>query len=514
MLSERRWTFVLTAGAAFVASVVLIQSEPRSYEARTVVQLADGASATQVFDDVSLAEAAQQAHAVPDRAWWNRALTPGSESRVASLKQQLRIEEASNHIVQLRFHSADARQTANFLNALVESSILARRRAVEQAARELRDRIADVEARLAADLRDLRGTAPGSPARELLEDQVAAHRRLHATLLDRMNNELAPQDAGIRVIAKAQPPAEPDRAGRELQVLISTFGAIALGFAAVVIRDKTDPLIRTPEGAHGPILGAIPRARGDASPAGEADYVERIAWESKDSEESESFRAVLASLLVSPESQTRTLLITSPRAAEGKTTLACNLAIALAEIDRRVLLIDADLRRPRLHAILEVANTSGLGDLLCANASVLDLPPEQLVKKTAIPNLTLLPSGPGTDGIFNRLYSARMSRLLARFRGEFDHVIVDAPPALEVADARALARSVDGVVVVLRAGRSDKRDAAEVIEQIKRDGARFIGTVLNGWPSSPRGLRYRRSYGYHAGRDAEVDAAFNGSVAR
>jgi polysaccharide biosynthesis transport protein len=260
-------------------------------------------------------------------------------------------------------------------------------------------------------------------------------------------------------------------------------------------------------------LGAIPQAPrlGPLGArllraAGKDGTVERIAWEQKDCEFSESFRAVLASILlpVRHGESPRVFVVTSPRPGEGKTTVSSNLAIALAEIKHRVLLIDGDLRRPRLHEIFDLANTTGLSDLLCEKESVLDLPVEQLAQKTSIPNLFLIPSGPGPDGIFNHLYSTRVVRLLDRLREEFDHVIIDAPPTLEFADARVLARSSDGVILVFRANQTDRRTALAVVEQLMRDRIPILGTVLNDWnPKSAGGYgdyAYRGRYGSEEAR--------------
>jgi len=174
-----------------------------------------------------------------------------------------------------------------------------------------------------------------------------------------------------------------------------------------------------------------------------------------------------------------------------------------------VLLIDADLHRPRLHAVVDVANTSGLSELLCAHSSVLELAAQQMVKATGIPNLSLLPSGPGADGIFNRLYSARVKGLLGRFREAFDYVIIDTPPALETADARVLARSSDGVIVVLRANRSRTPEALETAGQFLRDRVPVIGTVLNDWPAKAARAGYYGAPRYSANRDraSEIPAA-------
>lgn len=330
--------------------------------------------------------------------------------------------------------------------------------------------------------------------------------------------------SNIRVVGPAEAATAPFKPNVPLDLAVGLFTGLVLATGSVLMLEQTDRRLRAP-GDIGvthmlPELGAIPSvprlhplSRRLLRSAGKDGAIERITWEQKDSQFSESFRAVLASILLpSRNGETpRVLVITSPQPGEGKTTVASNLAIALAEIKHRVLLIDGDLRRPRLHQIFDVANTTGLSDLLCEKESILDLPTEQLVKKTTIPNLNLLPSGPGPDGIFNRLYSPRMLRLCCRFREEFDHVIIDAPPTLEFADARILARNAEGVILVFRANRTNKRTALAVIEQLMRDRIPILGTVLNDWNPKTAGgygdYAYRQPYGYQSGGDAYAVAA-------
>lgn len=505
---RRKGTVLAAVLASLTAALCALHFAPRVYEAQAVLE-PDDANAASAFDDALVESVAKRLNVANGSTWWDRLVRA---SPVSALKRNLRIEQDGARALRIRFESSDPQMAARFANALaenyVEQNAEARRRAADDSARALRARASQVGTQLQQDRAALRADAPRA---ELLRDRVEANRRIYESMLEQINQAAIAPPSGVRVIAMAQAPLEPSRPGAPTQLGLAILFGIVLGAGAAMLREKTDTKIRGPEVVSGvPMLASIPRAPRPERGAIDPPAIERAAWEAKDSEASEAFRSVLASIFSFPSGRgIRAMLITSPRAEEGKTTVASNLAIALAQIQRRVLLIDADLRRPRLHAIFDVANTSGLGDLLCANPSVLDLPPGQLVKNTDIPNLSLLSSGPGTDGIFNRLYSSRMSRLLARFREEFDHVVIDAPPALEVADARMLARGADGVILVLRANRSDKRDAAAVIEQLRYDGARIPGIVLNEWRASRRDYRYRQPYGYGAGgadkaQDAEL----------
>jgi receptor protein-tyrosine kinase len=218
----------------------------------------------------------------------------------------------------------------------------------------------------------------------------------------------------------------------------------------------------------------------------------------------EAYRATLTSILLPTMNGEgpRVLVLTSPEAGAGKTTVTSNLGMATAEIGRRVLLIDADLRRPRLHRLFEIPNSFGLTDILRITTPLEDIPVNQLVRQTKIPGLSLVPSGPTTDGLSSLLYSPRLTEFLQRVAKEFDLVLIDAPPMLHFADARVLGRHSDGVILVLRSGHT-KREAAMLARQrFDEDGTSVLGTILNSWDlknfRSPYAYAYSDAYKYTA----------------
>jgi capsular exopolysaccharide synthesis family protein len=215
----------------------------------------------------------------------------------------------------------------------------------------------------------------------------------------------------------------------------------------------------------------------------------------------ESFRALLASILFSGEERARpqVIVVTSPNPGEGKSTVASNLAIALAEIQQRVLIIDSDMRNPRLHRIFSVENSWGLTDLLQEGNAIESLPLAGLCRATEIPRLSLLPSGPATISISHILFSERVGKLIERCRKEFTTVIIDTAPVLHFADARAIGKLSDGVILVIRAGRSRRDSMVAGADIISRDGTPIIGTVLNDWnPRHPRAGAYDLYPYYHS----------------
>jgi capsular exopolysaccharide synthesis family protein len=174
----------------------------------------------------------------------------------------------------------------------------------------------------------------------------------------------------------------------------------------------------------------------------------------------------------------------------------------MAEIGRKVLLIDGDLRRPRLHQLFGVTNTWGLSDVLWAETPLETVPILHLVRETKVSGLSLLPAGSCRNVVpSTEFYSPRMLRLLARLRKEFDIVMVDAPPMIHLADARVLGRLADGVILVIRAGQTTSESALYASQRFAEDGTRVLGTVLNSW--DPKTSR-RYGYGSYADYRAYV----------
>jgi len=359
---------------------------------------------------------------------------------------------------------------------------------------------------------------------KMLQREADTYRKLYETTLQKgkeasVASALRPVSA--RIVDSARTPKGPSSPNLLRNLVMGLIGGCGIGVALVLFRDHTDASIRVPGSI--PLylnlreLGVIPSATADpdlpvlstgarkavkalpsrglidrqavASP----ERVELATWNRKASVLAESFRATLMSILASGnnEGDRQVILVTSPAPQEGKSTVITNLAIALAEIDQRVLLVDADLRRPRLHTILNQANTWGLSDLLRETVPCEAYPPEALSRKTHIPRLSFLPSGPGSANVSRLLYSARMVTLLERLRNEFDAVLIDTPPVLRVADARILSRLVDAVVLVFRAGCTTRETAAMAVNIFDQDGVPVLGTVLNDW--DPRSM----GHGYH-----------------
>jgi capsular exopolysaccharide synthesis family protein len=193
-----------------------------------------------------------------------------------------------------------------------------------------------------------------------------------------------------------------------------------------------------------------------------------------------------------PDGRAKTILIASPSAGDGKTTVASNLAIALAQGGKRVLLLDADLRQPGQHDTFGVENHAGLVDLLAH-----ELAPAEVAQKTLVQNLELIPAGPSPENPADLLNSPRFVELMDELADRHDHVVIDSPPVLAVTDARVIAASTDVTVLVLRADRADRRQSEAARDGLVGVGANLLGLVMNfaapGSEGYPSDSAYRSS---------------------
>jgi capsular exopolysaccharide synthesis family protein len=204
----------------------------------------------------------------------------------------------------------------------------------------------------------------------------------------------------------------------------------------------------------------------------------------------ESFRVALTSLLFANKlaGPPRAIAISSPGPHEGKTTVACNLAISYAEINWRVLLIDGDMRRARLHSIFGIDGETGLGNLLERNQPAGREEVADAIRQTAIPNLSVMPRGKLRSTVINLLYSPRFSEVIQMARSEFDVVLIDTPPMLHLPDARAIAHLTDGVVFVVRSGKTLRDTVITARDRFRQDGIPVLGSILNDW--NPKEIGY------------------------
>ena len=220
-------------------------------------------------------------------------------------------------------------------------------------------------------------------------------------------------------------------------------------------------------------------------------------WKSQPSIVAEAYRSTTFSILLASRlgGQSKKYVVSSPSAGEGKTTVCSNLGVALSQSQRRVVIVDGDLRKPGLHKALSLDNTVGLRNVLRGEFDLANGPLSAFCQSTAIPNLSVVTSGSGNEEVTELLHSPRAAELLARLSSEFDLVLIDTPPMLHMADARIFANHADGVILVLHAGTTNFEQASSARDLFAQDRVRVLGTILNGFSPSREGKgKYYDSY--------------------
>jgi len=201
---------------------------------------------------------------------------------------------------------------------------------------------------------------------------------------------------------------------------------------------------------------------------------------------SEAFRTLRTNIqFASVDRILKSIMVTSSGPSEGKSTTISNLAIVMAQADKRVLLIDADLRKPTVHHSFRLPNWMGLTSLLVENRSI-----TEVIQTTEVPKLSVLTSGPIPPNPAELLGSNRMRELIRELTDKYDLVLIDAPPVLAVTDSQILSGIIDGVLLVVNAGKTNRDIIVKAKQQLEQVNARIIGTVLNNKSMQGQGYYY------------------------
>jgi len=318
-------------------------------------------------------------------------------------------------------------------------------------------------------------------------------RELKATGTDKGTN--------VSVVSYSRLPHEPVGPQRTRNILVALALAFLAGIGLAFLLDFLDDTVKSLDDVdryiHLPTLALIPAARsekrlreGDAPAAGASTALAMV--EDVRSHVAESYRHLRTSLLLSSAGQApKTILVTSSQPSEGKTTTAINTAFMLAQTGAEVLIIDCDLRRPRLHSNFNISNVRGLTNHLSG-----ELPLDEVIQPfDKQPNLKLLPSGPIPPNPAELLGSEQMRQLLTSLGERFAHIIVDSPPAVSFTDASILSTFVDGVILVIHSGRSSRAVVRRAKQQLLDVGAHIFGIVLNNVKLDTHGYYYGGYYG-------------------
>ena len=336
----------------------------------------------------------------------------------------------------------------------------------------------------------------------ILKRGVDSNETIYNSLLQRLKEtevSSAITASNIQVVDYAQIPIIPFKPNVTLNLLIACILGLGGGVFLAFFLEYFDNTVKSSEEVRDklklPVLGGVFES---TSQTGSLDSpVEKLFLLDPRSHIAESFRTIRTSLLLStPGKPPRSILITSCFPAEGKTTVSINLASSFAQAGSKVLLLEADLRRPRIGTILG-NNGNGLCSYLTGNSNL-----SEVISQGEIPNLYVLPVGPIPVNPAELLGSNRMRELIQTLTEDYDYIIVDGPPALGFVDSHIISSIVDGVAVVVRAGKTPKNSIRELIDRLWSLKANFLGVIVNGIELNQNSYYYK-SYNYYYGEDDE-----------
>ena len=453
-----------------------------------------------------------------------------NRAKLAELRRQLAnlsvtLTPANYKIQQLQAQIADleeqsSHQRTNIISRLgVQHSTTARRKQLLQEA--YRKQLSVVSDQSSKEVRY-----------DSLKREVDTNRDIYQSMLQHAKQAsmvAALKSSDVRVVSPATAPPSPYRPSLPLNLALGTLVGFAFSIAYVLLRERNDASLRTPGQSvrhlNLPELAVVPSARLGSSdripltlrslkpaaalPDGKNGFLsgksavvdtEMVQLCQEDTMMADAYRSAITSILLSRVNgvSPRVILVTSPRPKAGKTTTVANLGISLAEIGRRVLLIDGDLRRPRLGKLFGLQFATGLSDvLLDAGAGAASL--DSAVRPTTVPGLYVLPGGSEPANISKLLHCSYMDTLVENARSQYDFILIDTPPMVGMADARLLSRVTDGVILITRAGETSPEQLGEARQRLVDDGTPVIGTILNDCDLRTEDPAYVNGYNSYAG---------------
>jgi capsular exopolysaccharide synthesis family protein len=285
-----------------------------------------------------------------------------------------------------------------------------------------------------------------------------------------------------------------------LSLVLGLLGGVGLSF----FQEYVDDSIRTPDEVERylrlPMLGAVPELRAKGDRAEQATSPDLEVTLRPTSSGAEAIRTLRASLfLAAPGGLPSRLLITSAQPGEGKTCMAVNLAAALAQTGRRIVVVDCDLRRPRVHKAIGASQSPGVTNFLAGNADL-----ASIIQGTPQTGLDFIPAGPIPPNPVDLLDSANMDELMRQLEDRYDHIVVDAPPSLGFADVPVLSNRLGGgCLLVTKCGVTSRRVARQACDYLIRMQSKLLGVVLNRIGGRGSSYSYYQYYGYYGSYDDE-----------
>jgi capsular exopolysaccharide synthesis family protein len=515
----RRWLWLLIAstllagGSAYLVSSAL----PKMYESTATLLVGQTLSTSN--PDVNQLLASQRlSQTYADLVTTGPLLSKvidleGLDATPEELRNRVKADApANNSLVTITVTDPDPVRVASIANSIAdelvnESPATAGRNADVQ--KFVDEDLAAVQTQILqtqADIQRLTGLSTRTPDQDtqlqVLQTSLVSQRQTYVTLLGFSST------SGANLLTKVDPavaPISPSSPRVLLNTLLAALVGLMLAIGIAFLVEYLDDTLKSPDDVEAvaglPTLGTIIRMKGDE---GRSVIYRLAAILYPRSPVAEAYRTLRTNIeFASVDAPVKVILVTSAIPGEGKTTTAANLAAVFAQAGHATLLVDADLRKPGIHKIFDVANVAGLTNLLRSD----DATVQDLAQPTEQEHLTVLTTGPLPPNPAELLRSSRMHAVMERLAASADFVIVDSPPLQAVTDAAILSSLVDGTVMVIDAGRTRSGAVRNGRETLAKVGARVLGATLNRMSESMSGDYYY--YDYYGGYGA--DAKGNGA---
>jgi len=341
----------------------------------------------------------------------------------------------------------------------------------------------------------------------VLRREAEGAREMYEMLIKRFKEASITEDmktGNIRVIDEAEVPESPIRPRKRLNILLAVILSLFIGIGLAFFFEYLDNTVKIPEDIREhikiPYLGLTPLfSTNDKDELGREVSPELITSRNPMSTASESYRGIRTNIFFSSaEAVPHAILITSAGSQEGKTIVSSNLAVTMAQIGSPVIILDCDMRKPRVHKVFDIKNAHGVSNLLTGNGTV-----KEAINHTGIPHLDVIPCGPIPPNPAEMLGSRRMQMLLKALRKHYAYIIIDSPPSTAVTDAGVISKCVDGVILVVRAGYLPRDVIRNGLAQFEAVGSNILGAILNGVNMERDGYQYYQYYYSYYGTDEE-----------
>ncbi len=502
VIRVRKWTIIQAIVIVTLTAVVVSLVQPKVYEGESKVLISQQDTGAALLG-TSISEFSSQ----PERGLQTQVqlmqLRPLAQETVRQLGLKMTpdallddIEVSAlgqTNVVYIRARSGDANRAADIANTMADEFVAwsqqSKRESIAAAGDEVESRLADAEEQILALARRIESEGKTDELTAELQILTGSYTTLAEKLEQLRINEQLETGAG-RVVSPAIAESEPVAPSPLRNAVLGVAVGLVLGLAMAFLYEYLDDSLKSTEEVErvfgAPVLGTIPLEKFEK---GETRRL--TVLQAPTSSAAEAYRVLRNSLeFVNFEHELKTIVLTSAAPAEGKSTVAANLAASLSQAGKKVVVLSCDFRRPTTEEFFGVNNLIGLSDVLLGTHTL-----KSALQRPGDDSLLVLTSGKMPPNPAELLGSTKMQALLAELEEWADWVIVDTPPLLAVADPASVARWADGVLMVTQAGRSTRDSAKKAVELLDKVGARVMGVVVWGLEQGKSG----QGYGYYAG---------------